>query len=177
MYYVVLEVKCQAGTICLSCFHRKKFSWRPRRSHVKISEQFSMKAPNLPFPVCNCHLATVLTSNVTWSIQDLTLSSLDYILPGQTLTQRRESGQIPIRLSCCMLSSRGQKILGVLDTSRWREFDRTLSGPRDYLDRMGIKQFHLVCTLIIWCFFSSWSECFKKSLGTVVILPLVRIGN
>ena len=27
-------------------------------------------------------------------------------LAGQTLTRRRESGQIPIRLSCCILSSR-----------------------------------------------------------------------
>ena len=41
---------------------------------------------------------------------------------------------------------------------------------------MGIKQFHLVCTFKIWCWFSSWSECFDNSLGTVVILSLVRIG-
>ena len=41
---------------------------------------------------------------------------------------------------------------------------------------MGLKQFHLMCTSIIWCLFSFWSECSKKSLGTVVILPLIHIG-
>ena len=39
------------------------------------------------------------------------------------------------------------------------------------------KQFHLVCTFIIWCLFSSWSKCSEKSLGTVVILPLIHIGD
>ena len=42
---------------------------------------------------------------------------------------------------------------------------------------MGIKQFHLVCTFIIWCLFSSWSECSEKSLGTVVILPLIHTSS
>ena len=42
---------------------------------------------------------------------------------------------------------------------------------------MGIKQFLLVCTFIIWCLFSSWSEFPEKSLGTVVILPLIRISS
>ena len=41
---------------------------------------------------------------------------------------------------------------------------------------MGIKQFHLVCTFIIWYLFLLWSECSEKSLGTVVILSLVRIS-
>ena len=41
---------------------------------------------------------------------------------------------------------------------------------------MGIKQFHLVCTFIIWCLFSFWSECSENSLGTVVIFPLIHIG-
>ena len=42
---------------------------------------------------------------------------------------------------------------------------------------MGIKQFHLVCTFIIWCLFSSWTKCSEKSLGMVVILPLIHIGD
>ena len=42
---------------------------------------------------------------------------------------------------------------------------------------MCIKQFLLVCTFIIWCLFSSWSECSEISIGTVVILPLIRIGS
>ena len=41
---------------------------------------------------------------------------------------------------------------------------------------MGIKQFHLVCTFIIRCFFSFCSKCFEKSQGMVVILPLVHMG-
>ena len=45
------------------------------------------------------------------------------------------------------------------------------------LDKMGIKQFLLVCTFIIWCLFSSWSECSEKSPVTVVILPLISIGS
>ena len=38
---------------------------------------------------------------------------------------------------------------------------------------MGIKQFHLVCTFLIWRLFSIWSKCSENSLGTVVILPLI----
>ena len=49
--------------------------------------------------------------------------------------------------------------------------------PKLFMDKIGIKQFHLVCTFIILCLFSSWSECSKKSLGTVVILPLIHIGD
>ena len=45
------------------------------------------------------------------------------------------------------------------------------------LDKIGIKQFHLVCTFIFWCLFLLWSECSEKSLGTVVILPLTHIGD
>ena len=41
---------------------------------------------------------------------------------------------------------------------------------------MGIKQFHLVCTFIIWCLFLLWSECSENRLGTVVILSLIRSG-
>ena len=41
----------------------------------------------------------------------------------------------------------------------------------------GIKQFHLMCTFIIWCLFSSLTKCSEKSLGTVVILPLIHIGD
>ena len=43
------------------------------------------------------------------------------------------------------------------------------------LDKMGIKQFHLVCTFIICCLFSFLIKCSKTSLGVVVILPLVMI--
>ena len=42
---------------------------------------------------------------------------------------------------------------------------------------MGIKQFHLVCTFIIWCLFSFLIKCFEKSLGAVVILSLVWNGD
>ena len=38
---------------------------------------------------------------------------------------------------------------------------------------MGIKQFLLVCTFIIWCLFSFLINCFEKSLGAAVILSLV----
>ena len=41
------------------------------------------------------------------------------------------------------------------------------------VDKMGIKQFHLVCTFIIWSLFSIWNECSKNNLGTVVIFPLI----
>ena len=37
--------------------------------------------------------------------------------------------------------------------------------------------FHLVCTFIIWCLFSSWTKCSEMSLGTVMILPLIHIGD
>ena len=37
---------------------------------------------------------------------------------------------------------------------------------------MGIKQFHVVCTFIIWCLFSYW---IKFSLGAFVILPVIMI--
>ena len=50
------------------------------------------------------------------------------------------------------------------------------SGSIVSLEIIGIKQFHLVCTFIIWCLFLLWSECSENSLGTVVILPLVSIG-
>ena len=43
------------------------------------------------------------------------------------------------------------------------------------LDKMGIKQFHLVCTFIICCLFSFLIKCSETSLGAVVILPLVLI--
>ena len=39
---------------------------------------------------------------------------------------------------------------------------------------MGIKQFQLVCTFIM---FSSLMKCSETSLGAVVILPLVMIGQ
>ena len=45
------------------------------------------------------------------------------------------------------------------------------------LDKMGIKQLHLVCTFIIWCLFSFLIKCSETSLGAVVILPLVMIGQ
>ena len=45
-----------------------------------------------------------------------------------------------------------------------------------YLNSIGIKQFHLVCTFIIWCLFLFLSECSENSLGAVVILPLLHIG-
>ena len=45
------------------------------------------------------------------------------------------------------------------------------------LDKMGIKQLHLVCTFIIWCLFSSLIKCSETSLGVVVILSLVMIGQ
>ena len=45
------------------------------------------------------------------------------------------------------------------------------------LDKMGIKQFHLVCTFIICCLFSFLIKCSQTSLGAVVILPLVVIGQ
>ena len=34
-----------------------------------------------------------------------------------------------------------------------------------------------MCTFIIWYLFSFWSECSEKSLGTVVILSLIHIGD
>ena len=37
------------------------------------------------------------------------------------------------------------------------------------LDKMAIKQFHLVGTFIIWCLFSFWIKCSGNSLGAVVI--------
>ena len=42
---------------------------------------------------------------------------------------------------------------------------------------MGIKQFHLVCTLIISCLLSIWGKYSENSLGTVVILPLTCSGH
>ena len=45
------------------------------------------------------------------------------------------------------------------------------------LDKMGIKQFHLVCTFIIRCLFSFLIKCSETILGAVVILPLVMIGQ
>ena len=45
------------------------------------------------------------------------------------------------------------------------------------LDKMGIKQFHLVCTFIICCLFSFLIKCSQTSLGAVVILSLVVIGQ
>ena len=45
------------------------------------------------------------------------------------------------------------------------------------LDKMGIKQFHLVCTFIIRCLFSFLIKYSETSLGAVVILPLVMIGQ
>ena len=42
---------------------------------------------------------------------------------------------------------------------------------------MGIKQFHLVCTFIFWCLFSFLIKYSETSLGGVVILPLVMIGQ
>ena len=38
-----------------------------------------------------------------------------------------------------------------------------------YIDKPGIEQFHLVCTFMILCLFSFWTE---NSPGTVVNLPL-----
>ena len=45
------------------------------------------------------------------------------------------------------------------------------------LDKMGIKQFHLACTFIICCLFSFLIQSSETSLGAVVILPLVMIGE
>ena len=45
------------------------------------------------------------------------------------------------------------------------------------LDKMGIKEFHLVCTFIICCLFSFLIQSSETSLGAVVILPLVVIGQ
>ena len=42
---------------------------------------------------------------------------------------------------------------------------------------MGIKQFQLVFTFIIWCLFPFLSKYSEISLGTVVILPLVCIAS
>ena len=42
---------------------------------------------------------------------------------------------------------------------------------------MGIKQFHLVSTFTIRCLFSFLIKCSETSLGAVVILPLVMIGQ
>ena len=41
----------------------------------------------------------------------------------------------------------------------------------------SIKQFHLVCTFIIQCLFSSLIKCSETSLGAVVILPLIVISQ
>ena len=48
---------------------------------------------------------------------------------------------------------------------------------KNNLVKMGIKQFHLGCTVIVWYLFSLWIKCFENSLGAVVILPLIRTGN
>ena len=45
------------------------------------------------------------------------------------------------------------------------------------LDKMGIKQLQLEFTFIIWCLFSFLIKCSETSLGAVVILPLVMIGQ
>ena len=45
------------------------------------------------------------------------------------------------------------------------------------LDKIGIKQFHLVYTFIICCLFSFLIQSSETSLGVVVILPLVLIGQ
>ena len=45
------------------------------------------------------------------------------------------------------------------------------------LDKMGIKRFHLACTFIICCLFSFLIQSSETSLGAVVILPLVMIGQ
>ena len=42
---------------------------------------------------------------------------------------------------------------------------------------MGIKHFHLVCTVIIWCLFSFLIKCSETSLSAVVTLPLVIISQ
>ena len=40
-----------------------------------------------------------------------------------------------------------------------------------------VKQFHAVCTFIIWNLFSFLIQCFETSLGAVVILPVIMIGQ
>ena len=42
---------------------------------------------------------------------------------------------------------------------------------------MGIKQFQLVCTFIILCLIFFLIKFSKNSLGVVVILPLIMIGQ
>ena len=39
------------------------------------------------------------------------------------------------------------------------------------LDKLGVKQFHLVCTFIIWCLFWFLIKCCGTSLDVVLILP------
>ena len=44
------------------------------------------------------------------------------------------------------------------------------------LDKMGIKQSHLMCTFIIRCLFPIWYKCSENGLDTAVILALIRIA-
>ena len=45
------------------------------------------------------------------------------------------------------------------------------------LDKMAIKQFHLVCTFVMFCLFSFLIKCSETSFGAVVILPVIMISQ